>query len=423
MSVNPLYRNEYYFFSNMYDDSLITEFYRKISAESYEKSIAYQQNMFGRKRSSMTSDIFYKAKLGDFTVNEKYNMSVNLPLGSMTLKFNTLILPVFNKKKFLSTYGISFQKVPLVDFFKRNDIFDNTITLQIGKYRLMSAYLIQNSDRTVTLAIANSNTDGVTSTNFNNIISEYGNEETIWIFSNENTQAYYTDTSYATAVSESIDPEYYDVKIPKSAAINNIGSTRNHEQFNAWDCLISFNSTKFGRKVLVSTTSSLRTSNSSELIFKVPREFMDMIKKNGASFNIWFINRPNKKHILLYPYNKDTLPILNLDYTQNPSGNINIEVFEVDSSTMCKGRKLYDPEFTQVYFPNIFDFTALNVNKSDLLIEVTEYESSYTNQAMKNSLHPLIESLGSDLYTEYVVNNHDKSVDGIPLRLYRHYLL
>ena len=49
MSKNPLFRNEYYFFSDMYDDSLITEFYRKISSETYDQSIEYQQNAIGRK--------------------------------------------------------------------------------------------------------------------------------------------------------------------------------------------------------------------------------------------------------------------------------------------------------------------------------------------------------------------------------------
>jgi len=43
MAKNPLYRNEYYFFSNMYDDSLITDFYKKITSESYDKSV-YKAN-------------------------------------------------------------------------------------------------------------------------------------------------------------------------------------------------------------------------------------------------------------------------------------------------------------------------------------------------------------------------------------------
>ena len=84
---------------------------------------------------------------------------------------------------------------------------------------------------------------------------------------------------------------------------------------------------------------------------------------------------------------------------------------------MCKGRKLYDPEFTQVYFPNIFDFSKLNKNSSDLMIEVTEYSSKHTNQKMTNAISPLIDSLGIDFYTEYVVNGYDKSLSGVSMNL------
>ena len=93
MAMNPLYRNEFYFFSNMYDDSLITDFYRKISAESYTKSIDYQQKMLGRKQHRLNSDTFYKARLSDFKINDTYNAEVKLPAGSRTLKINTFARP------------------------------------------------------------------------------------------------------------------------------------------------------------------------------------------------------------------------------------------------------------------------------------------------------------------------------------------
>lgn len=417
MAKNPLYRNEFYFFSNMYDDSLITDFYRKISRESYERSVSYQQNMLGRKRHRLNSEIFYKSTIGEFKVDAKYNTSVGLPTGSRIIKFNTLILPVYHKKKFIMTYGLQYQKVPLVDFFKRNDIFDKSITVQIGKYRILSAYLIQNTDRSITLAIPNSNTDGILSTHLDKVFEEYSSDEPVWIFTDEITQVYNTNTTTTSSVSESSINGYYDIKIPSTARINKVDSAISHEQVNSWDCLVSLNSNKIGRHLLVVTPCTLISSNEDELHFSITKEFIDMIKKNGINFSIWFINRPNKKQIFRYPYSSETSPILNLNYKYNPSGNINVEVFEIDSATMCKGRKLYDPQFTQLYFPNIFDFRELNVNNSDLLIEITEYSPSYTNQVMTNSIQPLIDSLGSDLYTEFVVNDHDKSLDGISMNL------
>ena len=72
MAKNPLFRNEYYFFSDMYDDSLITDFYKKISSESYDRSIEYQQNMLGRKRNYLDNSIIYKSSLGELKIDEEY---------------------------------------------------------------------------------------------------------------------------------------------------------------------------------------------------------------------------------------------------------------------------------------------------------------------------------------------------------------
>ena len=417
MAVNPLYRNEYYFFSDMYHDSLITEFYRKITTESYDRAIDYQNNMLGRKRIVGDNSVFYRSTIGEFKVDDKYNSMVGLPAGSLTLNIKDFIIPVNNKRKYICTYGIKYKKIKLLDFYTKNDIFDKTIILQVGSYRILDAYLIQNLDNSTTLAISNSATDGILSTNFNKLITQYGKDEPVWIFSDELTKTYFADTTTASVISSSPSGGYYEIKIPKSAAINGIGTQVNHEHANSWDCLISFNAVKFGKRILVSSQCFLKSSTADYNIFSVNEKFIKMVTANNNGFNIYFINRPNRKHLLLYEYNEKTSPILNLGYTYNPSGNLNVEVYEIDVSTMCKGRKLYDPQFSQVYFPNIFDFSSLNVNKSDLIIEITEYVPTHTNQVMHNSLKPLIESLSPEYYTEYVVNEYDKALDGTSLNL------
>lgn len=425
MAKNPLYRNEYYFFSDMYDDSLITEFYRKISSESYDRSISYQQNMLGRKRHINDDNIFYKSTLGEFKVDDIYNSTVGLPNGSRTIKFDTLIIPYHNKRKYLSTYGLRYKKIPLIDFYTKSDIFDKSISIQIGRYRIMSAFLIENIDKTVTLAISNSNVEGITDSAFTKIINEYEKNEPVWIFSDEITKTYYYDTTATVSISNTATDGQYEIKVPKTAALNNISYNANKEITNSWDCLMTLSSSTYGKNILISTTCSFKgysNSNGTEYaIFYVNEKFVNYVKKSGINIKLYFINHPNRKHLLVYEYNKTSSPIININYIDNPSGNINIDVFEIDLNTMCKGRKLYDPEFTQLYFPNIFDFSKLNVNKSNLIIEVTEYNSIYTNQKMQNSISPLIESLGSDFYTEYIVNEYDKSHDGTSLNLKEYY--
>ncbi len=421
MAVNPLYRNEFYFFSGMYDDTLITDFYRKICAETYTKSIEYQHNMIGRKRNYQNiNEIFYCKTFSDFSIDEKYNRTVGIPSGSRIITFDKLILPIYNKKKFISTYGTNFQIIPITDFYKRNDIFDKSIYLQLGKYRLLSAYLIQNTDKTVTLAIPNSNSIGVSRTAMDKMIAESSSDEKIWIFTDEITQLYYTDGSLSANVGNTSINGNYEVKLSVNNAYNTIGDRKNHEYTNSWDCLMSVNTNKFGKKILVTTPCTLKSVYRNDIIFNVNEKFINMIKSNGVNFNLIFIQRPNRKHILQYNYSKTSVPIIPMDYIYNPSGNINIEVFEIEKSNMCKGRKLYSPDFKQIYFPNIFDFSELNINNSDLLIEISEYDSGYTNQKMNNSISPLIDSLTPEFYTNYVVNEYDKNSENYSLDL-KHY--
>ena len=302
MAVNPLYRNEYYFFSGMYDDSLITDFYRMISSESFERSIHYQQNMLGRKRHLSNNDIFYKAKISDFKVDNAYNRKNNLADGSRSIKFPTMIIPVYNMHKFIRKYGSRNQKIPLIDFYRQGDIFDKSITLQIGNYRIMDAYLIQNDDESVSLAIDNSNTTGIPAVNFNNLIAEFPSNEPVWIFSDEITSIYYIDTTASQSISATATNGVYEVTLPISAALNNIGVS-NHKCSNSWDCLISYKYKKFGKKMFVSSPCTLKTITSTNAIFYVKEEFMNYIKADSSIFNIYFINRPNRHHIFIYQYN------------------------------------------------------------------------------------------------------------------------
>ena len=417
MAVNPLYRNEYYFFSGMYDDSLITDFYRKITSESYDRSVLYQHNMLGRKQHIDDRAIFYKSSIGNFTIDDIYNAKNNLPNGSRTLKFNTLILPIFNKRKFFSVYGLINQKIPIIDFYKRSDIFDKSIVLQIGNCRIIDALFIHNDDNTVTLAIENSSINGILSSNYDKFISNYSQDEPVWVFSEELTKVYCSESNTTESFPSESKNGLYEIRIPTENAINNIATSVVHDVSNSWDCLISYKSNIYGKKILASSPCSLKCIEGTDAIFYVNDSFLNFIKTNTHSFNMFFIHRPNRKHILVYQYKENTSPILSLDYTYNPTGNINIEVFEYNVETMCKGRKLYDPEFTQVYFPNIFDFNKLNKNKSDLIIEVTEYYPTHTNQIMTNSLDPLIKSMGPEFYTEFVVNGYDTSISEKPCNL------
>jgi len=421
MAKNPLYRNEYYFFSNMYDDSLITDFYKKITSESYDKSVYYQQHAVGRNRHFNDDSIYYKSSLGEFVIDNKYNEIAGLPKGTRTLKFNTMVLPIHDKRKYISTYGISYKKIPLLDFYARTDIFDKAISLQIGKYQIMSAYLIENNDKTITLAF----TDGAISfSEFAKLKSEYSDSEPVWLFTNELTKTYYRQATTTGLISGRVDDNYL-LLIPESAEINKIDNGVNSNESNSWDCLMSYevipgyDNSNLLLSIPCTYTGQTIKNGTKCATFSVPANFVKAIISHSTStrVKVCFIKRPNRIYISHYIYSDNTSPVINLDYINNPTGNINLEVYETTADMSYRGRRLYDSKFMQSYFPNIYDFSKLNVNKSNLLIEVTEYDTTHTNQKMRNSIKPLIDSLGSDFYTEYVVNGYDKSLDGNSMNL------
>ena len=408
---NPLYRNEYYFFSSMYDDSLITDFYRKISAESYDRSVLYQQNMIGRVRNRQVPNIYYSVNLRDYLIDDDYNRKTNLPEGSITFKLDTFVVPQYNKKRYIRTYGAEYQYIPLIDFYNKTDIFSSSVVVQFGKLRTMRAVIIENPEHTVRLAFPNSNVDGILATHMLKIISEYPEDERLWVFTDEQTKVYMSNV-LSSDIKITEGSNYAEITIDVSTAMNSIGESTQHEVFNSWDCMMTLNSAEYGQRALVSTICSLANRTSTNVTFSIPVEFINYLSTIGTSFNVVFVHRPNRKRIMIYKQNEATSPIINLDYDSNPSANITVEVYELDSTTMCKGRRLYEPEFTQIYFPNIFDFSQLNKNNVDMIVEVSEYYPTYTNQVMTNTLTPLIESLGNDFYTEYVVNGYDTNTSG-----------
>ena len=80
------------------------------------------------------------------------------------------------------------------------DIFDKSIILQIGNCRIIDAFLICNDDKSVTLAIENSATNGIVSTSLDKYISEFTSDENVWIFSDEISQVYFSDTNIKDAL-------------------------------------------------------------------------------------------------------------------------------------------------------------------------------------------------------------------------------
>ena len=413
MAKDPLFQPGFYFFSNMYDDSLISSFYRKITSEAYTKSVLYQQDMLSRTRNYNDHKIYYQAYKRDFYIDNKLCNELGLPNDSYIIKFDEFIMPYYNKRKYVSTYGSRHRKVALNDTFSKPDIFNKSVTVEFGAYHFLNAYIVEDNEHVGYLIIPNSETDGISKAHFDTILSEYNDNEPLWIFTEEQTQMYLYNGTVNENISLTPTNGLYDVTIPLMSALNNIDRSLLHQYLNSWDCMITLNRRKYGMNTLVTYPCTFKSIDDINCVFSVDEKFIKYIKSfSNTDVQLAFIHQPNRNHIITYTYSRNTSPIFRLDYDINPSANINIDIYELDIDNSCKGRKLYDPSFNQVYFPNIFDFSTLNVNLTNLIIEVTEYAPSYTNQSMHNSLLPLIDSTGVDFYTEYVTNGYDNDRNG-----------
>lgn len=421
---NPLFTEGFFFYSSMYDDTVIGEFYRKISAEAYSQATEYQHGMIGRLRDQYTGKIVYNASCGNLAIDNKYNVKMGLPLNSYTVKIPRFIIPYSNKKRFIRKYGYDNCIIPIADFYTETQLFDKYPSVHIGPHRIMTNLsFILNRDRTVTLAILENGEPF----SAKDLVTSLREDDTIIIFLNEQDRIFSVPNNdresnpFVEALPDtSVTPaENYYLTIPYSSSLlSNIAPQVQHKYFNSWDMIM--NGTSSGNEVYTTTViiSLLGIDKQNDKItFLISEDSLNAIKAmlnvSGFRFpfDLYFIERPNRRSISAYEYDPLAAPIMNLNYNENPAGNINIEIYECDEH-YHKGRRLYDPDLVQLYYPNIFDFTHMNVNKKDLLIEVIEYPSSYTNQVMHNSLQPLFDSLGQDFYTEFTVNNYDVNLDG-----------
>ena len=409
MAVNPLFDKKLFTFLNMYSDTLTRKGYLNEHRTNYTQSVDYQRNMLARRRVTADSDgLVYLSSVSAIVIDNDYNEKYGLEKDSRTLKLGHFPMPYFNKLRYYRAYNTIPKKIPIRDLMINNQVFDKTITIQLGKYQIMNAVLIEHPDRTVVLAFPNNEETGIISSKFAKILSEYEGTEPIYITLRSISTMYRATGTLQFFLTIPSVEGYYDLTLQDSSIVTKIGTPRFSDFSNSWDCMISVNPSKYGKNIALQSTCTMKTKLSSSKIFKMDAEFVDYLRtlSNNTEIELTMIQRPRRIGITTYIYSEALSPIFNLSYRFNPSSRVNIDVFEWDSTNKCKGRKLYDENFSEMYFPNIFDFTSLNINNSDLIIEVSEYHPELTAQIMKNPLSVLIESLGDDLYTDCVVNDY-----------------
>ena len=148
MAVNPLFTDGYFFFSGMYDDSLLSKFYPKVSAETYTRAIQTQSNMIGREKKSSNSYTHFRGSIKDFVIDDNFNVEAGLPIGTYTIPIENIVLPISDRRRFIRTYGSKrYVLIPMEDLYSKTDIFNKVITIQMGSFRFMKAVLVYEKKR------------------------------------------------------------------------------------------------------------------------------------------------------------------------------------------------------------------------------------------------------------------------------------
>ena len=448
---NPILQNGTFFFSNMYDDRLLTEFYSKICRESWENAINSQYRAIGRRTTLQrgtrynsqgpnNADLLAVAYVSEKKIDDIYNSKVGLPRGSATFKVYNFALPVYNKRRYVWTYGSGTRVIPIKDFLTKHDIFDFSVTVQMGRFNLYKAVIIENSDRTITLAIPNSSSYGIPSTMFNNMIDTLGYDpevpETsdngrIYIFMEEQTEAYEYSGTMNTIFSTAAIDGYYTATISTVNKLTTFGKQLQHEEANSWDIFLSERVSQYGQYGLIGNACTLKeTTSQGDLVFNVDEAFVNYIKSNNSAVTVYVIKRPNRRHVTIFtnPITADNGELIEgcypAPYTYNPASSITLKVYEYDPVNHYRTQYHYfisdapseidninynTFKFVQFAFPNIISFTSYE-NKN-LEFEVFEYYPTYTNQVMHNGLKQVYDNLGEDFYTKCLVNDYITMTD------------
>lgn len=447
MSKNPLFTEGLYFFSNMYDDTLLSDFYQKISSEIWSASVDSQKTMATRGPKSSGDFNFYRGSINDFIIDRKFNRDHGFDLSSWSMKLPGFKLPVWNERALYRTYlpdNRSFFTIPQQDFDINQNIFDRGISIQFGENHILNATFVMTMDRTVYLVLPF----------YDNSSSSLKPMETMWLPRDMNALNQYiaehsTDEndSYTALWIIPVDHEMI-VKISpttdRTAPVPFQSSTKiaiaDREFYlfggTTFDTQ-AYNFTFVGpMKMKTKAEFDLENASSWDLYilnrgngniyYQIPAtvEFIDQsdgdFKANvyfqytefvrdtigvgsrfgNSGYYCYLVNRSNRRNVIKIPDSR----MVNLYRPSEDGGNdtkditpsvYNVSVYKYDTQKQNKTYRIntFDMEFS--YFPAIIDLDSLDIDNREIEIDVTEYPPFITNQKFHNSIQRLSYSLGS----------------------------
>ena len=422
MAVNPLFTDGFYFFSDMYDDRLLSEFAVQANNCAYLSAVQNQDKHLGREYLPVYPYSFFKLSLNDLKVDLTFNREAGFDKRTLSAEINGFTFPIADKRAFYRNYSITdeFRYVPIWDTYSKPTIFDKRVLVQFGPYQIMKAVFTFSKSSRLRIVLpydaeAQMSYDSWGTRDYEVLkqyIADHADDpndtyNALWIFTDEISHSlHYSNSSYIRSnLVYDDDLGGFVLTLPVSGCTiaNKIDreSDENSWDFYAYDGGLG--------NIYLQTDCTLVSRSSTEYRFLIPTEFinqtlMPTIRQYAGIYG-YFIKRPNRRHVA--EITKDSRnQVLNLNYIKNPAGVSNIEIYEYDADNHKKLARLFDKDLVRLYYPNFYDFSSVNINNAHLRIEVIEYLPPAVSEEMRDSLKPVVDSLG-DFFYDFVVNGYD----------------
>lgn len=414
--LNFMPSDDFFYFSPMYSDRLLTEFLPKVKNEAYQRFMEIQKNIY--RSTELMGDI------SEFFESKELDRLFGCPSGSKYLSLENFAYPVSNQIKFVRKFGKYHSVFSLRDIWANYDIFDQTFRFTIGDYYFDSVYFGSDKFHHKYLIIKNQARDGITKDTFKKLKAIGGQ----WFLWRDKPAAVFQTTGVlVTFLRDSPIAGKARLEIPLNSAMTKLYS---FNDLNAWDLAISADSFNIQNELCAVTQASMINQNADKLVVEVDGAFLEEIRRKNVTVKISLLHRPNRRYSYVYIPTSTESPILFLAENGNPIPATNIKIYSYDPLTKarkarismvdndvletCKKETYLTADLSGIvlgqpldsiqptYFPAIYDFSKFAF-KENLFIEIVDFPASTTNAVFSNHLSKLLELLGPDTFRDKMV--------------------
>ena len=387
--------DNFFLFSSMYSDRLLTEFLPRLKDRAYERYMEIQRVLL--------NGVEFHGILGtDFTESKELDETFAYPQGSVYCQLDGYHLPVTNQIRFSRKYGNGNVDIPADDFVANGAIFAGRFNFTIGSYRFDHFHMLEDRFHRVWIAIRNDANDGLSEALFSQLAGEPW-----FLWSDRHSAVYRAEINLGTAVSTLTDENYVKVTMAKT----NLTNIADPTDENLWDVCMTASYQNTGYYLYHSTEAYLLEVTNSTISFQIPVEFYNSIHSANTSVVMTAIHKPYRRNIHVNCGSEGTDPIVYMDEDGNPPPAENVVLYAFSNERKTRGRRYSMADVKPEYFPGIYNLSS--ITDGDILIEVVDYPDSMTKTSFDNHFSELINALGSSGYRDSIVGGEISSYEAI----------